>query len=101
MQITKRPSRGGGDILEAAIAKISIKQLLLFVMRIAARSIDLSRQVAVCHENIAPSVVIEIKERNTPSHVRSRPAQASVKHMVGESTVAVVSIKVRAVIGEV
>ena len=61
--------------------------------------VDLGKDVAVGHEDIDPTVVVEIEEPDAPSQILGVRAQSCLKDSVIKCSVAIVMVQIRGLVG--
>jgi len=68
-----------GDIIEASIAQILVKQLALRIAGFGLELLDFGIDVAIADEDVGPAVVVEIKKAATPAEILRVLAEAPLE----------------------
>ena len=65
-----------GDVGEAAVAEIVVKNRALAEAQVGVFFVDLREDVAIDHGQVEPAIVVEIEELATPAHIAGVGAHA-------------------------
>ena len=91
----------GRDILELSVAQVPIDEARILESLADLVASNLGIDVTVDLHEVGPAIVVVVDEAAAPGHVLVIDADAGGESDVGESSVAVVVIKVAGIVGEV
>src|SRR6266851_5470037 len=90
-----------GNVVEAAVAEIFVKQLALRVAGFGLELLDLGIDVAVAEEDVRPAVVVHVKKTAAPAEILGVLAEAAQVGGVLEIRAAEIVIKRRGIASEI